>query len=185
MIDHFGFLAPFYEHFIRPRLPERLLELLDIPVGGKVLDAGGGTGRVAQYLRGRGALVIVADESLKMLREASRKDGVSALQALAERLPFPRDSFDRIVMVDALHHLASQKAAAGELWRLLKPEGRLVIEEPDLRDFSVKVVAVGEKLLLMRSHFLAPDQIAALFQPYTRQVRVEAADHTAWIVVEK
>ena len=53
---------------------------------------------------------------------------------------------------------------AAELWRTLKPGGRLVIMEPDIRLFSVKLVALAEKVALMRSHFLAPAAIVRLFR---------------------
>jgi demethylmenaquinone methyltransferase/2-methoxy-6-polyprenyl-1,4-benzoquinol methylase len=66
---------------------------------------------------------------------------------------------------------------------VLKPGGRIVIEEPDIRTFAVKLIALGETILLMGSHFLTPDQIAALFP--AGQTRVEAQDATAWIIVEK
>ena len=44
----------------------------------------------------------------------------------------------------------------GELLRVLKPDGRLVIEEPDIRKLPVRIVALLEKLFLMRSHFKSP-----------------------------
>ena len=59
-------------------------------------------------------------------------------------------------MVDALHHVIHQGQTAREMYRVLKPGGRIVIEEPDIRKFGVKLIAVAEKLLLMRSHFLSP-----------------------------
>jgi len=65
MLDHFGFLAPFYEKFIRPKAPEYLWELAKLPVSGPLLDAGGGTGRVAQFLSGKAASVVVADYPLR------------------------------------------------------------------------------------------------------------------------
>jgi len=43
-------------------------------------------------------------------------------------------SFDRVLMVDALHHVVNQAETICELYRVLKPGGRLVIEEPDLRN---------------------------------------------------
>ena len=38
----------------------------------------------------------------------------------------------------------------------------MIIEEPDIRNFLVKLVAIGEKILLMRSHFLEPEKIAEM-----------------------
>jgi len=46
------------------------------------------------------------------------------------------------------------------------------------------LIAVAEKLALMRSHFLTPDQIAALL-PSDAKARVESEDHTAWVIAEK
>jgi len=97
-----------------------------------------------------------------MLRHAVDK-GLASVCAPAESLPFPPGSFERVIMVDALHHVIDQSQSAGELFRLLTPGGRIVIVEPDIRMFIVKGIAIGEKVLLMRSHFLSGEEIAALF----------------------
>ena len=67
---------------------------------------------------------------------------------------------------------------------MLKPGGRLVIEEPDVRTWQVKIVAVVEKLALMRSHFLSPPQIAALLPPEAK-IKIEKEGYNAWVIVEK
>ncbi|MCB9134400.1 MAG: class I SAM-dependent methyltransferase [Anaerolineales bacterium] len=185
MFDHFGLLAPFYEKFIPPKAPEEMWALADLPTSGALLDAGGGTGRIAQFMRGKANPVIIADLSTKMLGEARQKDGIRTVCSHSEKLPFPDGTFARIIMVDALHHVCDQRATAAELWRTLKPGGRLVIEEPDLRYFVVKLLALLEKVALMRSHFLAPPQIAALFPYPDARVRVESGKFNAWVIVEK
>lgn len=185
LLDHFGIVAPLYEKFISPAEPERLCELLELPVSGPLLDAGGGTGRVAQHLRGQGGPVIVADFSQKMLLEACRKEGIFAVRAPAETLPFEDETFPRIIMVDALHHVHSQVRTAAELWRVLQPGGRIVIEEPDVHRWGVKVMAVLEKLALMRSRILSPERIAALFAGFPAKIRVLPDGFEAYVVVEK
>lgn len=183
--DHFGILAPFYERFIPPNIPDKLIALVNLPVNGIVLDAGGGTGRVAQFLRDKAAQVIVTDQSYKMLQEASKKVGLRPICSLTERMPFRDNSLARIIMVDALHHVVDQIQTAEELWRILAPTGRIVVEEPDISSFRIKLVAIGEKLALMRSHFLSPPQIANLFHFPNARVQIKTAGTNAWIIVEK
>jgi demethylmenaquinone methyltransferase/2-methoxy-6-polyprenyl-1,4-benzoquinol methylase len=185
LFDHFDFLAPFYETFIPPRDPQELWRRIDLPVSGALLDAGGGTGRVAQFIDGQARPVVVADLSRKMLAEVRRKAGLRPVCSHTESLPFPGGTFARIIMVDALHHVCDQRATADELWRTLRPGGRLVIEEPDVRVFVVKLVAVAERLALMRSRFLSPPRIAGLFRYPNARVRVESENYIAWVIVEK
>ncbi len=182
IFDHFNLIAPYYDRLLGGDNREHWLRLLDIPPGSRLLDAGGGTGRVSQMLGCLSCTVVVADASHGMLREASAKHGLLPVQAEAEALPFPPASFERILMVDALHHVVDQSRTIDQLWRALKPGGRLLIEEPDVRQFGVKLVALGEKLLLMRSHFLPPAQIEALLHAQGAQVTVELVGANALVL---
>jgi demethylmenaquinone methyltransferase/2-methoxy-6-polyprenyl-1,4-benzoquinol methylase len=181
--DHFNFIAPFYNRIGTYSSLDIMVDAAALPTRGILLDAGGGTGRVASALLDQAAQIVVVDISLGMLRFAASKPGLRAAVAQSEHLPFSDSTFDRIIMVDAFHHVIHQADTARELLRLLRPGGRIVIEEPDIRIFGVKLIALGEKMLLMRSHFLAPDQIAALFAPV--RVYILAKDSNAWIVVNK
>lgn len=183
--DHFDLLAPFYECFIKPKIPARIRATLGLPCHGVLLDAGGGTGRVAQYLQGAADVIIVADQSFDMLRQARSKKGLLTLCSLTESLPLADDTISCIVMVDALHHVSDQSRTAAELWRVLQPGGNLVIEEPDISTWQVRLVALFEKLALMRSHFLTPPRIASLFPQKNASLRIEKERHTAWIIVSK
>lgn len=184
-LDHFDLLAPLYEAFIRSRDPVRLRELLAPPGDGLLLDAGGGTGRVAQFMHGIAPAIVVTDLSFKMLRQTAAKDRLQPACARAEALPFPDASFARVMMVDTLHHVYHQAQTADELWRVLRPGGRLVIEEPDLRLPGVKLLALAEKLALMRSHFLSPPQIAALFTAPDARIHSEVAGPIVWVIIDK
>jgi ubiquinone/menaquinone biosynthesis C-methylase UbiE len=185
VFDHFDILAPFYERVISPHEPSRLIKLALLPVEGYLLDVGGGTGRVASALRGMASRIIVADLSLGMLRQAANKNGLELTCTSSEDLPFDSDSFDRIIMVDALHHVYSYADTAHELWRVLKPGGLIVIEEPDIRTLSVKIVAALEKLALMRSHFVSPSHIQSLFSYRNAKTYIEVDGYTSWVVIKK
>jgi ubiquinone/menaquinone biosynthesis C-methylase UbiE len=164
IFDHFRFLAPLYDHVFNGEHAHReLVEPLDLPVDGWLLDAGGGTGRIAQGLRDHAGGVIVVDVSHGMLRQARIKTRLHPTLGQAECLPFPGEQFDRILIVDAFHHFYAYDAAARDLWRVLKPGGRLLIMEPNIARWQVKLIALAERAMLMRSRFFTADEMFALF----------------------
>jgi len=181
--DHFDFIAPFFSRVGYSSL-ETMLAQAALPTPGCVLDAGGGTGRVASAIRKHAGGVVVADPSLGMLGRADRTQ-LKLACSNSESLPFPNNFFERVIMVDALHHVINQTETAREMYRVLKPGGCLVIEEPDIRKFGVKLVAVAEKLLLMRSHFLSPQKIVDLFSFDSVKASIHETEGNAWIVIEK
>lgn len=182
---HFDLLAPFYDRLIATPDGQALRALAALPTAGRLLDVGGGTGRVAQGLVGSVPKIIIVDASLRMLRQAQVKDGLQTVVGLSERLPFPDGAFERVVMVDAFHHLGDQSKSLAEMWRVLAPGGRLVIEEPDVHRFAVKLVALAERLALMRSHFVEADRIATELHRLGAQTSIHHQDHTAWVVARK
>ncbi len=184
--DHFKLIAPLYEALTHRMPVEKVRKHLELPTEGWLLDAGGGTGRVAAGLRSEVGGAVVVDYSEGMLRYAGRKPGIRAVRATVEFLPFAADTFQRIVVVDAFHHFHDQEEAAKELWRVLAPGGRLVIEEPDVTRWLVKLIALMEKILLMRSRFYSPETIARMFRSQGGQVEVlRGGTISAWIIIKK
>jgi len=179
--DHFGVIAPIYARATYSSL-DKMRELAALPTRGRLLDIGGGTGRVASALSDDVDEVVIVDVSLGMLKQTPHST-LRPVCSHSEYLPFPDNFFERIIMVDALHHVIDQRASAKEMFRVLKPGGRIVIEEPDIRTFGVKLIALAEKLLLMRSHFLSPLQIASLFPSGGTNIVTE--DLSAWVVITK
>ena len=185
LFDHFDFLAPIYDRAIPFKGLNEWLIHLDPTSDGKMLDIGGGTGRVASVLQSHLSEVVVLDISSGMLVQA-RKKGLSALQGYSEALCFADNSFERIIMVDAFHHIVDGRKTLAEMWRVLKPGGKIVIHEPDIRVPIVWIVAVVEKLALMRSHFVSPPVIKRILEQLPNSnVNVETDGYTAWIVAIK
>lgn len=185
MLDHFDLIASIYDRLIGPPNTERLQKLLNLPTEGWLLDGGGGTGRVSSHLNGLAGNIVVSDLSHRMLKQA-RKKKIRPVRAHAEHLPFADERFDRILVVDALHHFCDQREAVEDLLRVLKPAGRLVIEEPDLNHAVVKLLALVEKMLLMRSHFYKPQKIREMILACGYSATIETdGRYTAWVVAQK
>jgi len=186
MNGHFDVVSTIYDRVIGKPYRESLHDLLRLPTDTWLLDAGGGTGRVAAYLRPHVGRLVVSDRSVNMLKEAHKKGELLTVRAVSETLPFPDAFFGRILVVDSLHHFDDQHRALGELLRVLAPGGRLVIEEPDISLLSVKIVALLEKLFLMGSRFLRAADIIDIFRDYGLSASLaERGHHRLWVVVDK
>jgi ubiquinone/menaquinone biosynthesis C-methylase UbiE len=186
IIDHFKILAPFYEKFIPSKYSEDLIKRAGLPVDGLLLDAGGGTGRISKTLKGFVSKVILLDLSFDMLRQAKDHQDIFLINSTTETIPFGDGQFQIILLIDAFHHVLSQEITVRELWRVLKPGGSFIIIEPDVNLTIVKLVALIEKLALMRSHFRKPEDIARLTMKLPKSdVSVIKEQFNAWIIARK
>jgi ubiquinone/menaquinone biosynthesis C-methylase UbiE len=96
--------------------------------GERTLEVGTGTGHFAAELAQRGWSVVGLDLSAPMLAMAASK-GTAAhwLRGDAAALPFCASAFDLVLCVTALEFVANRERAVEEMWRVVRPGGRLVI----------------------------------------------------------
>ena len=181
----FDIIAPFYDLAAKPREADGRLEYLKLPTEGLMFEAGGGTGRIALGFVPYIDVVVLGDLSFNMLQRAKLKPALRVLQHRVESLPFKEQTFDRILVVDAFHHFNDQEKAISELLRVLKHGGRLVIEEPNIESFAVKLIAIGERLLQMDSHILPAEKIQAICSRWNFPITVHKEKHTVLIMVDK
>ena len=116
----------------------RLLEILEPRQGERLLEVGPGTGYytvpVAARLAPEGTLdvVEVRQRFLDHTMERARAAGLAnVIPTLGDggALPYPDESFDAAFLVTVLGEIPDPEAALGELRRVLKPGGRLVVGE--------------------------------------------------------
>jgi len=115
------------------------IELSGVRSGNSVLDIAGGTGDLAEkfsQLVGDSGRVVLADINASMLRVGRDRllnTGVQAnlefVQADAQYLPFPDDSFDCITIAFGLRNVTDKDLALRAMLRVLKPGGRLLVLE--------------------------------------------------------
>jgi SAM-dependent methyltransferase len=103
-----------------------VLGLVDWPAGARALDVGCGPGAYLSLLRDAhpGVRAVGLDLSQGMAEEASRHAPV--VNGDAARLPFPDETFDRVLAPHMLYHCPDIPAAIAELRRVLRPGGALV-----------------------------------------------------------
>ncbi|RZT62732.1 demethylmenaquinone methyltransferase/2-methoxy-6-polyprenyl-1,4-benzoquinol methylase [Leucobacter luti] len=101
--------------------------------GMRILDLAAGTGTSSAALAAHGAHVVAADFSEGMLAEGRKRHAdnelIEFVHADGTALPFDDDSFDAATISYGLRNISDPRAALAELFRVVKPGGRLVIAE--------------------------------------------------------
>lgn len=98
--------------------------------GERILDIAAGTGTSSAALAKHGARVVAVDFSPGMVAEGRRKHkSIEFIEANAEKLPFGDNEFDAVTISFGLRNIQDPKVALSEMYRVLKPGGRLVICE--------------------------------------------------------
>ena len=152
------------------------LEQLKLRPGEKLLDAGCGEGRHCFGALERGAQVVGLDLDLDSLRIAAsplrnRGKEVGSFGAMLQgntfQLPFRDETFDKVICSEVMEHVHDYRAAARELARVTKPNGRVAITIP---------TATSEHLYLHLGddYFESPGGHIRIFRP--RQLALGLAE---------
>jgi ubiquinone/menaquinone biosynthesis C-methylase UbiE len=112
---------------------EQMARRLHLQPGATVLDVGTGTGVFLPFLLGvvgRSGRIVALDFAERMLKKAHAKGfdhGIAYLQADVGHIPARPESFDAIVCYSSFPHFPDKLKALGELRRVIKKGGQLLI----------------------------------------------------------
>mgnify|MGYP001817593595 FL=1 len=165
------------------------IELSGVRQGHAVLDIAGGTGDLAARfaeLVGPEGRVVLADINESMLRVGRDKlldngllDNLEFVQADAQCLPFPDESFDCITIAFGLRNVTDKDAALRSMLRVLKPGGRLLVLEfskPGNPLLSKVYDAYSFRLLPLMGRLVAND--AGSYQYLAESIRMHPDQDT-------
>lgn len=165
------------------RLRRWALDLGELKQGSAVLDVGSGTGTLliaaAERVGPSGSLqgVELSPEMSARAREKARRRGVAITitETSAEKLPFPKATFDAAFCTLVLHHLPErvQEAAIREMRRVLRPGGRIVLVDWRTPRSFFRTLADGMGLVYML-HRHAPSPLeTGRIEPLLRELGFE------------
>jgi len=116
--------------YVMPRYVELFEKYLRRAGRYNFLELGGGTGEMALLIQKRSFPFIetyTVSENFPEGVEWLRKKGLSAVQADAEKIPFPDGRFDVVLCFDVMHHVSNPAKMAYEMMRSAR--GRLFMTE--------------------------------------------------------
>lgn len=145
-----------YERYFVPAigapLATDLVRLAALRPGERVLDVACGTGVVARFASrqvGDGGTVAGLDVNPGMLAVARSATPpgmrITWHEASAESMPLPTGSFDAVLCQMGLQFVPDKHAALREMWRVLAPGGRLLLNVPGPapRPFAIMAEALA------------------------------------------
>ena len=145
-----------------------ILDLLEPKQGEIILDAGCGTGVFTRDILLSGSRVIGLDISSPMLIRARKKLKEFPFQmVLADmlNLPFSESSFDKVVSVTAVEFIEDAREAVGELFRVTKKGGYIVVGTLNRLSTwaSSRIAKAKEKhTIFEKAIFRSPDELRSL-----------------------
>ncbi|KAM6512980.1 hypothetical protein FSOLCH5_010675 [Fusarium solani] len=143
---HFGYYekdtyCPFPIGRALRRMEDKLAELLNLPSGATVLDAGCGVGHVALHLakkyKHRIQGIDVVDRHIAKAKRNFARSGLPEGQVSARRMDYHHletiddQSFDGVYTMETFVHATDPKAVVAGFFRILRPGGRLALFEYD------------------------------------------------------
>lgn len=123
-----------------------------IPAGAKVLDCGAGTGELSLAASDNADSVLCTDMSKNMLKQAQRKAralGADNIEFAARNifdLQDPNDTYDVVIAGNVLHLLTNPQGAVKEMYRVLKPGGRLLLPTFTNKNSARLLIGIYKKL---------------------------------------
>ncbi|MBZ6075204.1 ArsR/SmtB family transcription factor [Microvirga puerhi] len=162
----FSRLAPEWDRIRSLHAPESTVEAAVLDVLGdkpirNLVDLGTGTGRMLQLLAPRALRTVGLDASHAMLSVARANLEKAGLRGIELRQgdiyapPFPRDTFDLVVIHQVLHYLDDPARAIREASRLVAPGGRILVV-----DFAAHNLEFLRETQAHRRLGFTPEQVA-------------------------
>jgi malonyl-CoA O-methyltransferase len=141
IVQHFNEAAADEENFpstIDPRIyhVQLILEYFGDLNSKRILDAGCGKGRFARVLAERYPQASLTAFDLAEAMLDSVPKGLSACAGSMTALPFPDDIFDFAYATESLEHAVDIETAVGELCRVVRPGGRIVIIDKNAKQWG-------------------------------------------------
>jgi SAM-dependent methyltransferase len=136
----------FSKSVLKQRKFREITELLGNTEHLDCLDIGSDNGVISYLLRQRGGTWKSADLDEKAVRSIQELVKCYAFRIDGRLTPFQDNEFDRVIIVDFLEHIETDREFIDELFRVIKPGGALIINVPHIKNSLLRKfrIAIGQ-----------------------------------------
>jgi len=130
-----------YAHVIHSSRVERILDFTR-DIRGKILDIGCFDGYVTEKIQRQGGKEVIGMDRLKKALKIAEGRGIQTRLADIDNefIDFPDNYFDCVVAADVLPTVFDPDAVIEDIYRVLKPGGKLIVTVPNLASISNRLL---------------------------------------------
>lgn len=103
--------------------------------GNRILDVGCGDGSFSYYIKDKFGRLYGAEISEKAAHIAQKQGVFTTITDLNSSLSYKVNTFDAVTCLDVIEHLPDPRLLLAEIYRVLRPDGKLVLTTPNFRYF--------------------------------------------------
>lgn len=129
-----------------------ILKFLDPTINKKCLEIGCDKGVTSFFLRERGGDWSSADTDQQNVKDTEAIVGKDVFLINPVNLPFDSSSFDFIIAIDFLEHISQEEAFLKDVYRILRPKGKLYITVPNADNKKLSIRALRESMSIYYGH---------------------------------
>jgi phosphatidylethanolamine/phosphatidyl-N-methylethanolamine N-methyltransferase len=159
--DQLTFLYPVVDFFIKSQ-KRRFFNMINCYPSGLLLEIGVGNGSHLKYYETHDIIGIDTSEGMLARARKYRKDNIQLLQMNGEKLFFPNETFDYIILSHVIAVVDDPEKMLEEVHRVLKPDGKVFILNHFTPDNWLKYLDLSLTRLSKLLHFKSVFHIDSL-----------------------
>ena len=119
------------------KIPNEIFDTVSsaLKKGNRILDVGCGDGCFAHHVKDKFNEIYGAEIAKEAAFIARKRNVLTSVMDLNSSLSYKDNTFDAVTCLDVVEHLLDPGTLIEEIYRVLKPDGQLVLTTPNIRNF--------------------------------------------------
>lgn len=155
-------------------------------IGSKVLLVGK-VGELGKRIRAFGVQVTILEHSNReeICFSHVMNENCTVVSGQLEHMPFHDNYFDKIIVLDYLNHTANCNKSVGEINRVLKHNGEVIVEDLNLKDIKVKLKYFKHRICGDNIHYNYPIEVQDIFKRFNFEGNLKEIENKRYIYIGK